>query len=579
VTYVTMSSPGTGYTSAPLVEFTGGGGAGAAGYAVISLNGAPVASVGSLNIGTVCYDATPAVSFIGGGGVGATATTTLAGSNSCIQNWTINGSCNSKRNQTISGVGLSGGGGSGFSSTLVFDNGGNVTGMTIQNPGDNYTSTPTSISGISGCPGLTFTANLGKRISTVSLVSGGGGYTSAPTVSFTTGTGTTATQPTAVATLGTPPGNAGEVTGVIMTSGGSGYTSAPVVSFTGGGGTGAAGIAGLGGGTPTYRVGSITVDDEGRGYTTDPAVSFTGGGGGSGATAVATLGRGGNYGKIYLLTALAETRSGARSMLQMEVTTPVTGWNSTAALTLDGPNPILIDMPNSTQFYIDGNDANSCGQTAEPAAPAIGAYDDPNAQPATHSVDDVIAALPRPDHYVGEGGTPSVKDVYGTLGDTLGTPLGLKALIDGVRAKKTNVGNTVDLGTASSPAINYIDGDLTMSGNPDGYGILVVTGTLVWNGDFAWHGVVLVVGDGIMEYGGGGTGTIYGTVLVAKIWDDHVNQNLLSSLGSPTIDWDGGGGNGIYYDHCWATNMMSKIPFDTPPSTRPLKILSLRSIP
>jgi hypothetical protein len=42
---------------------------------------------------------------------------------------------------------------------------------------------------------------------------------------------------------------------------------------------------------------------------------------------------------------------------------------------------------------------------------------------------------------------------------------------------------------------------------------------------------------------------IDGTVFVSKIWDDH-DQNLLPSLGSPSMDWNGGG-NGIHYNHCW----------------------------
>ena len=57
-----------------------------------------------------------------------------------------------------------------------------------------------------------------------------------------------------------------------------------------------------------------------------------------------------------------------------------------------------------------------------------------------------------------------------------------------------------------------------------------------------------------------------------------LNGNLLSTLGTPTVNWSGGGGNGIYYDHCWADNMLNKIPFNPGPTTQPLKILSTRTI-
>lgn len=74
-------------------------------------------------------------------------------------------------------------------------------------------------------------------ISAITVTAGGGGYTSAPTVSISGGGGSGAT---AVATI-----SGGVVTSVAVTAGGSGYTSAPTISFSGGGGTGAAATAGL----------------------------------------------------------------------------------------------------------------------------------------------------------------------------------------------------------------------------------------------------------------------------------------------------------------------------------------------
>jgi hypothetical protein len=73
---VTINNGGNGYTSAPTVAFSGGGGGtGAAGTAVIQ-NGA-VVSVTITNPGSG-YTAAPTVTFSGGGGVGAAATANLA---------------------------------------------------------------------------------------------------------------------------------------------------------------------------------------------------------------------------------------------------------------------------------------------------------------------------------------------------------------------------------------------------------------------------------------------------------------------------------------------------------------------
>jgi len=83
---------------------------------------------------------------------------------------------------------------------------------------------------------------------------------------------------------------ANETDGVVSTSGlsgGSGYTSAPTVTFTGGGGTGAAATATISGGAIT----AITITDPGAGYTSAPTIGFSGGGG-SGASATAVLGTG-----------------------------------------------------------------------------------------------------------------------------------------------------------------------------------------------------------------------------------------------------------------------------------------------
>ena len=127
-----------------------------------------------------------------------------------------------------------------------------------------------------------------------------------------------------------------------------------------------------------------------------------------------------------------------------------------------------------------------------------------------------------------------------------------------------------------------MDGDLRLNAQ-SGFGVLVVTGRLTMSGNFSWMGPVLVVGDGEVDFSGGGNGAgdnvITGTLIVAKIWDDHTTKNLLSSLGSPYFDWDGGGGNGVRYDHCWADNLMEDIPFTPPASTRPLKVLSFRLLP
>jgi phage tail sheath protein FI len=72
---VTVTAQGTGYTSAPTVGFSGGGGSGAAATAVLGTgaNAGKVVSITVTNPGTG-YTSAPTVALTGGGGSGATAT-------------------------------------------------------------------------------------------------------------------------------------------------------------------------------------------------------------------------------------------------------------------------------------------------------------------------------------------------------------------------------------------------------------------------------------------------------------------------------------------------------------------------
>lgn len=82
----------------------------------------------------------------------------------------------------------------------------------------------------------------------------------------------------------------GALGAVTIGSGGTGYTTAPTVAFTGGSGTGAAGTATVSGGVVT----GVTITNPGTGYTSAPTVAFTGGVG-SGATATAAIAAGDTF--------------------------------------------------------------------------------------------------------------------------------------------------------------------------------------------------------------------------------------------------------------------------------------------
>ena len=114
----------------------------------------------------------------------------------------------------------------------------------------------------------------------VTITNRGTGYTSTPTVGFSSApTGYRTASGIATMIYGLvdfceTDANLGRVQGVELISVGSGYTVAPGVAFTGGGsgGVGAAATSTIGDGV----VGIITVTSGGSGYLTVPSVTFTG---------------------------------------------------------------------------------------------------------------------------------------------------------------------------------------------------------------------------------------------------------------------------------------------------------------
>jgi hypothetical protein len=75
---ITVTKGGKGYTSAPTIAFSGGGGSGAAATAVLDASG-KVASIVITNAGS-SYETAPTVAFSGGSGSGAAAIVTVDGS-------------------------------------------------------------------------------------------------------------------------------------------------------------------------------------------------------------------------------------------------------------------------------------------------------------------------------------------------------------------------------------------------------------------------------------------------------------------------------------------------------------------
>ena len=248
---------------------------------------------------------------------------------------------------------------------------------------------------------------------------------------------------------------------------------------------------------------------------------------------------------VFLLTTLAVTTSGTRRMLQYEVAQDQVSLSVPGALTLDGTSDVAAGA-SSNGYDVNGHDQGGCGGTATSGSvPAVAVND-------TADQTTVKTAIPsnRWSNYTGSGSSSPDVEVA-TMPPSLSTLSGVQSLVSTVTANATQTltGPVTSLsspGTASSPQIIVVNGDLTLSGNTTGYGILLVTGTYTASGTVGWNGLVLVVGKGIVNGSGGGNNQYNGAMIVAQTVNP-ITGAALTSLGSPTYNWSGGGGNGVFY--------------------------------
>ena len=277
-------------------------------------------------------------------------------------------------------------------------------------------------------------------------------------------------------------------------------------------------------------------------------------------------------GPVYLVTSLAVTPQGTRRMGQHEVAgltfTPPPG-----ALVLNGPSASFSPIPSSIPFFVNGNDnaSSGWGVTSAPSSacvasgpaqvPSISTGD---AAGVTNVTNSITQSPDRSANYTGYGGTPSVVNEgptgTGALGGAWSNPVQLDNFVSSLAATAdatytcgigTPCSPSGPVGTNADPQITYVDGDFNY-GNSSGAGVLIVTGTLSFNGAASFNGLILVVGQGVMTESGGGNGGFNGMVFIAKTHSSTSPYSQLATLGAPQISWNGGGSSFLQYNSCWA---------------------------
>jgi hypothetical protein len=221
-------------------------------------------------------------------------------------------------------------------------------------------------------------------------------------------------------------------------------------------------------------------------------------------------------------------------------------------------NPIAFDLGGSNVTSTSGEDAYGSG------APPIAAFAVGNGD--YNTVNNVIdGCLPDGTNCGGSGpnvnppdplvltptNSPSFLQSVSTARQFLyGTEGMMNAAINQGRYFQSGaaaINSTQGLG-ASNPdgVLTFVDGDLTLGpGNPTGQGTLIVTGNLTLDGNFNFNGVIMVLGAGNVLRSGGGTGNIYGAMIVAKF--DRTGSNS-DNFQAPIFNTNGGGTSNIQYN-------------------------------
>ena len=225
ITGVTITDPGTGYTTPPTVTFDSGSGA----VVTPTVGDGQVTFIKVLSGGSG-YVSPPTVVFAnaGSGGSGAVATAQISGGS--VVGFTIsNGGIGYQTAPTIS---FTGGGGSGAEAQASISG---LTALSVTDPGSGYQVPPTVVisSGDGGQTGAVSVDATGA-ITTINVAQRGNSFTAPPAVQITDSSGS-GFGASAVATL------TGGVTAGVVSGGGGGYAGSTTATVLGGGGSGATG--------------------------------------------------------------------------------------------------------------------------------------------------------------------------------------------------------------------------------------------------------------------------------------------------------------------------------------------------
>lgn len=216
-------------------------------------------------------------------------------------------------------------------------------------------------------------------------------------------------------------------------------------------------------------------------------------------------------------------------------------------LSFDLASPMTLYGPDVTATF-NGNAFDLVGDDEHPAVTVLN-NDEANgdAQTAYQSMLDAIANKGHvegesgPDGVSIQDGTQEVRDSENPDATNVFDPLFLLRFIQYLAAVADSTftedahfsgEESAVFGTPENPEITVAQGDLILTGDGVGAGVLVVQGALDVGGSFHFDGIVLVVGEGVIDMHGANKDLV-GGVYVARIEGPDENGNY--TFGIPDI--------------------------------------------
>ena len=175
---------------------------------------------------------------------------------------------------------------------------------------------------------------------------------------------------------------------------------------------------------------------------------------------------------------------------------------------------------SGTSFTINGND--NC--SAAPAVPGIVVTDPALATEITNNTtSDGGLASNQMNLVTGAGGSPSVATIQ-PLSQTVSQIADAYLNLTHTDLNGGNYSGNDNWGTSASPRITRITGDAGIQGTIEGYGVLIADGALEIQGNFTFHGLVIVRGQVQVEVTG--IAGIYGSLLIGASNTDDAGYEL-----------------------------------------------------